>query len=58
MLKDEQIRKLNIHLDRIATALEEHNLLKKKELEYWKYNAEFEYKKYEYNIKGKDKKQE
>ena len=46
-LNDENIRKLVIHLDRIADALEEKNKLKEKELEYWKYNAELELKKYE-----------
>lgn len=46
-LNDEQIRKILIHLDRIADAIEKQNQLKEKELEYWKYNAELELKKFE-----------
>lgn len=45
----ENIRKIIIHLDRIADALEKHNQLKEKELEYWNYNAELELKKYHHN---------
>lgn len=46
MLSQENNRKINVHLDRIADALEKHNELKEKELQILRTYIDFELQKH------------